>query len=295
MKRGTNILAYVIFALFIMLFAYCENEVVEPDTLVVADDPDSTSFDYFIWYDTNMNNAIFGGGQSAYYFVNNPGIVDENKNYVIGDTTVTISMQYLDFDSGQFYQLDTFPGNVSKINGTIDVYCSDIGSQLKEANWRVRFPTSKCRINGSTVSNSPIVVKGNQVSVLGESFSVNEPSEYGPPSLASVLAQSINNPPSPPTSAQIDALPCEEIVGSYLSSREIHVFIEKNKAWTTNSNSYVWTRIYSFGFSHYWYYDCPDGPLERGMFCSVRTSDKFWMNGTLTSNTSVEAFYHHTY
>lgn len=295
MKNGINFLVYVIIALFVMFFAYCENEAAEPDTLVVASNPDSLSYDYFIWYDTNMNNAIFESGQSAYYFVNNPGLVEENSNYVNGDTTLSINRKHLDFDEGQFYQFDSFPGKTSKFNDILDVTYSEIESQSKGENWTVRFPTSKCRKNGSTVSNSTIEVVGNRVSVLGESFSVNEPSNYGPPSLASVLAQSINNPPSPPTSSQIDALPCEEIIGCYFNSRQISVLIDKTYSWTTNNNSYYWSRVYDIMFSHCWYFECPDGPAEREMVCIVDITEKYWKNNILLSSTSKAAIFARTY
>ncbi len=295
MKKGTNFLAFAILALFVTLLACCEKEAEEPDITVVADNPDTIAYDYFVWYDTNMFNAIYGSGQSDFYFVNNPGIVDENKNYVDGDTTITISRKYLDYDSCQFYQLDTFPGNLSKSNSHIYASYSDIDSELRSEAWTVRFPTSRCRLNGSTVSNSPIQVVGNEVSILGHSFSVDDPSTYGPPSLASVLAQSINNPPSAPTSAQINALPCDEIVGSYFNDRLISVFIDKENSWTTNNDSYYWSSVYHLLFSHYWYYDCPDGPPERGMICIVEIKDKFWKNGILSSSTVIEAIYSHKY
>jgi hypothetical protein len=294
MKRKINLLGYVIFALFVTLTSCSKKETIESDTPVVADDSDPIAYDYFIWYDTNMNNAIFGSGQSVFYFVNNPGTNDENKNYVIDDTTVTISRRYLDFDSCQFFKLDTFPGKLLEFNNIISVSCNDMGSQPKSKTW-VRFPTSFCRVNGSTVSNSPIEVVDNQVSILGNSFSVNDPSTFGPPSLASSLAQSINNPPSAPTAAQVDALQCDKILGCYFNSREIHVLISKNKVWTVNNISYHRARTYLFGFSHYWYYDCPDGPLERGMFCSVCISYHFWIDGTLLSYSSIEATHYHAY
>ncbi len=288
MKAITFSLGFVAL-IFLFIAGSCKKEKSEepPDT-VSEMDADSASYEYCTWYDTNLHAAIFGSGPSVFTFLNNPGTVNDDLDYYQGDTAVTASRRFLDSDSSRIFAFETFQGRFPK-SGEDRFF--KIGTAIAgNGDTTMRFLGAYCRLNGYPDGTGDIVVTNNQVSFSGEIFNVDQPEPFGPPSLASLLYQSKFHPPARPSNAQIDALPCGEIVGCYWS-KEIHVFISKNYQWTRNNNSYHREVIIDFGFSHYWYYECPDGPLVRRIFVSVSISEKEWFNGTLYYSRRSEAYF----
>ncbi len=298
MKARTILLIFTIFSLFIVSSS-CEKEEDEDNNeeFVIAEDSDPIAHDYFIWYDTNMRNALYESGPTVFIFMNHNGFVKDSGTFHIEDRTVSFSRKYFNQDNCKYMVIDTFPGQKSMYYIRENDIESGMILQTKVLNGGARFPTWRCWNNGSTVNNSPIEVIDNQVSVAGLcSFSVNDPNVFGPPSLASLLSESINNPPPRPTQEEINALSCNEYLSYCFISRMITFHINKRSTWQdTDGNHYEYLRTYSFCFSHSWVYECPDGPLERKMDCSVTTSTIYSINGSTQYSIEKEANHNHTY
>ena len=298
MKTRTILFIFSIFLLLIVSSS-CEKEEDEDNNeeFVISEDSDPIAFDYFIWYDTNMRNAIYKSGSTVFIFLNHQGFVTETDNYFIEDTTVVINRKYFNHDSCQYIVVDTFPGQKTECYNNQKNAKIGEDFQTKSTNGGVRFPTWRCWNNGSTVNNSPIEVVDNQVSVAGLcNFSVNDPSIFGPPSLASLLSESINNPPARPTQEEIDAISCSEYLNYCFRDRIISFQIERISSWHDASGIlHEYRRTYSFSFSHSWIYECPDGPLERKMGCSVTTSTMYSINGSTQYIIEKSANHNHTY
>lgn len=298
MKKRTELLVFAIISLFIVFVSCNKEDIDEAEDIVVAEDSDPIAYDYFVWYDTNMQNALYGSGQSAFVFIDHPGFVEETKTYDIVDTTITINRKYFNHDNCQFIVIDSFPGKKEEFYINPNNVSIENVSQKENNGWIVTFSNARCRLNGGEINNLQIIVTGNQVDVPGLcSFSVNEPTTFGPPPLATLLAESINNPPARPTQAQIDALPCDEIMGCYLVDRLAQTLTRtiSNYKVEENGDIYEEETINSFTFSHSWYYRCPDGPLIRKVYCSVTTTTKRWKNGVLTNTYTTEAGYSNYY
>ena len=298
MKTRTILFIFTIFLLFI-ISSSCEKEEDESNNeeFVISEDSDPIAYDYFIWYDTNMRNALYESGSTVFIFLNHQGFVIETDTYLIEDTTVVVNRKYFNHNNCKYMVIDTFPGQKSMYYIKENDIEPGIILQTKNTNGGVRFPTWRCWDNGSTVNNSPIEVVDNQVTVAGLcSFNVNDPSVFGPPSLASLLSESINNPPARPTQEEINAISCSEYLNYCFRDRIISFQIESISSWHDASGIlYEYRRTYSFSFSHSWIYECPDGPLERKMGCSVTTSTIYSINGNPQYVIEKSANHNHTY
>lgn len=264
------------------------------DKPLILEESDSLSYGYTCWYDTNRNNAVFGQGQTVLFIFNHPGISTLDTGYTTGDTAISVNRKYLTIDSCRIISFGAYPGGKLKcLTSDSRQSATATAGQLKAS---VRFPGASGYIIGSAMGRAPIEVIDNRVCIFGgNSFSVDEPMAFGPPSLAALLAESVNNPPPMPSQARIDELECGEIIGCYLISREIHVSIDKQWSWTSGGTSYQQSQNCRFGFSHYWYYPCPDGPLVHEIFVSVRITINRWVNGILQDVSYIEAYYKYTY
>jgi hypothetical protein len=293
MKSHFKILVFAMVLVLIALTTCNKNENDDPDPPLVTENSDTLSPGYGTWLDTNLYNAIFGTGQAVIFLLNHPGTVDEAKDYFSGDTAITVSRRYLNADSCRLLLFGVYPGRTAGLKtGEIAGAVTEGQGSNKSS---VRFPGSQCIINGGTVISSPIEVNDNRVSLAGYSFSISEPTPFGPPTLASLLTESINNPPPCPSANEVAGLECGEIIGCYFISREIHVCVRKEWNWTSGNNSYHESQIYNFGYSNYWYYACPDGPLVHEIFVSASIITFRWTNGILQENSTVQGYYKYTY
>ncbi len=223
---------------------------------------DSASVDYLQFLDTNLYNAIYDSGFSAYVYVNHPGVDYDLITVMVGDTTVEVTQGLHAFDSAEFWQFVPAPPKGAPDSDRSDrtpVTKGEAGAD--RSTYRVTIPPTYSWRNGSPVSSTPLVINGNRIQFRGVTTNLERFLPFSDPPVSNRI-WSLYTSPAPSLTADQISLACGEGALAVMNARTFSLLETRWFHWTAGDHSYAKRVVIDLLVDRCYTYTCPDGPLE---------------------------------
>ncbi|MBD3332710.1 hypothetical protein GF356_07660 [candidate division GN15 bacterium] len=220
---------------------------------------DTMDASYFAWLLDQFEMAILDTGSSFFDYVNNPGIIEFDSTWMLGDTTYEI-YEWRHFNDTA-YMVQATPLPPAAAGETDEAGMPVRGMASPEANSRhtAIVHLTQTLIDGEIEIHDPedLVIDGNTVKFAGKEFEFDEPWALDPP-VADQVLEVANNTPT--ISADRLAQLCQ---GREWTTADhiVSVTQRRIRSYLAGTLLIEHEESMSLTFNHHAIYSCPDGEL----------------------------------